>query len=356
MKAWVLEDINQFVLKEDYPLPKIKDNEVLVKVSATGICGSDIQRVYVTGAHQMPLIIGHEFAGKVVSVGKEVDDKWLEKRVGIFPLLPCKKCPSCMKKQYETCQNYNYLGSRTHGGFAEYVAVPAWNLLELPNSVSDEQAAMLEPMAVAVHAMRRISLNQEDTIAICGLGTIGLLLLMFLLEAGYTNVLAIGIKEIQRKKALELGLNVENYCDAKTCDVHTWLLEKTGQQGCDVFFECVGKNETIAQAIDGVAMGGKICFVGNPYTDVTLDKQVYWKILRRQLMLTGTWNSTFLGETDPNCQQDDWHYVLDRLSALSIHPEILITEKYSIYSINQGFILMNTKEKDYIKLMMQLED
>ena len=352
MKAWVLEDINQFIFKDNYPMPKIKEDEVLVKVMATGICGSDIQRVYVTGAHKHPLIIGHEFAGKVIAVGKNVAPSWLEQKVGIFPLLPCKRCSSCQHKQYELCQNYNYLGSRTNGGFAEYVAVPVWNLLRLPEQVTYEQAAMLEPMSVAVHAMRRISINKRDHIVVCGLGTIGLLLVMFLLEAGFQNVLVIGNKDIQKEKAIELGVFPENYCDSRTEEVKTWILKQTSQNGCNVFFECVGKNETINQAIDSMAMEGKICFVGNPYTDVILDKQVYWKILRRQLNLTGTWNSTFFGEVDPNRQNDDWHYVLSKLKQRTIFPEKIITHRYDIFNVQLGFEIMYNKIEDYIKLMM----
>ena len=142
MKAWVLEDVGDIQYKEAAK-PHISENEVLVAVKAAGICGSYIPRIYQTGAHQMPLIPGHEFAGQVVQTGENADAKWRNKRVGIFPLIPCWKCIACIKGQYELCRNYSYLGSRRDGGFAEYVAVPERNLIELPENVSYEEAAML---------------------------------------------------------------------------------------------------------------------------------------------------------------------------------------------------------------------
>ena len=154
MKAWILHEIGEIQLEElEKPLPG--RGEVLIAVKAAGICGSDIPRIYETGAHTHPLIPGHEFSGVVEAVGSEADAAWLGKRVGIFPLIPCRSCPPCANKLYEMCRHYDYLGSRRNGGFAEYAAVPVECLVELPDNVTFAEAAMLEPMAVAVHAMRR---------------------------------------------------------------------------------------------------------------------------------------------------------------------------------------------------------
>ena len=124
MKAYVLHGIGD-LRYEDVGLPALAEGTVLVRVRAAGICGSDIPRVYRTGAYSHPLIPGHEFSGEVVRVGAGVDGAWVDKRVGVFPMIPCMGCPQCQKGQYEMCRNYNYLGSRTDGGFAEYVRVPA---------------------------------------------------------------------------------------------------------------------------------------------------------------------------------------------------------------------------------------
>ena len=347
MKAWVLYDVNK-VQFEEAEEPRMAANEVLVSVKAAGICGSDIPRIYQTGAHVHPLIPGHEFSGQVVKVGENADAKWLGKRVGIFPLIPCRRCSACQKQHYELCRDYSYLGSRRNGGFAEYVAVPEWNLIELPDGVSYEEAAMLEPMAVAVHAMRRVCLQKKDTAVIYGLGTIGMLLLLFLKEAGIENTLVVGNKEFQKKTVLKLGLDEKCYCDSRTQNVSEWIMQHTGKTGANVMFECVGRNETVSQAIALTAPMGRICLVGNPYSDMALEKSVYWKILRNQLTVTGTWNSSFVHEKD-----DDWHYVIERLTQKRISPKELISHELKLCEAERGFLTMRDKREDYIKVMIK---
>jgi len=347
MKAWVLHKVDEIRL-EEVERPQLKANEVLVCVKETGICGSDIPRIYKTGAHTHPLIPGHEFSGQVVALGREADAAWLNKRVGIFPLIPCRKCIACQKQHYELCRDYSYLGSRRDGGFAEYVAVPEWNLLALPNNVSFAEAAMMEPMSVAVHAMRRVQPCKNDMVVICGLGTIGMLLFMFLLDAGIRNVLVVGNKESQKQTVLKLGLDEKNFCDSTAQDISQWVYERTNGVGADVFFECVGKKETFSQAVDLTAPMGRICLVGNPYSDMGLEKSIYWKILRNQLTVTGTWNSSFTHEAE-----DDWHYVLHRLEQKKIMPKELISHRFPLEEAEQGFLIMKEKREDYIKIMIE---
>ena len=418
MKAWVLHDIGD-IRYEEREIPVPAAGEVLLEVGAVGVCGSDIPRIYQTGAHKMPLIPGHEFSGKVVmpdetsggadagsTVGgptaddagtRRSADKWYNKRVGVFPLIPCRKCGPCQKGLYEMCRSYDYVGSRRDGAFAEYVCVPVDNLIELPDEVSYEEAAMLEPMAVGVHAMRRgvadyLSVEgiqaaggeatsdtstikcKQPTIAVCGLGTIGLLLTMFLVDAGFTDIYIMGNKNFQKEKALQLGIKEDHYIDSRSDKDK--LTELTG--GIDVFYECVGKNETVSLAVDMAAPAGTVVMVGNPASDMTFDRDVYWKILRNQLKVTGTWNSSWrfsdeqetAGSTDAenamndapetkgNGQQlhtmDDWHYVLDRLKAGSIRPAELITHSLKLEELEQGFTVMRDKTEDYCKVMATL--
>lgn len=346
MKAYVLHGVGDYRL-EEVAVPAVKQGTVLVKVCAAGICGSDIPRIYETGAHVHPLIPGHEFAGEVVEVGEGVDPKWQGKRVGIFPLIPCRSCPQCEKRQYEMCEKYSYLGSRTDGGFAEYVQVPEWNLLELPEAVSMEQAAMLEPMAVAVHAIRRIQPLSTDKVAVCGLGTIGLLVVMFLQEMGCKEIYVAGNKDFQRDMAAKIGLGEDYFCDVREHSFPEWLLEKTERLGVDVFFDCVGKNEVLQQGLVSLAAKGKMMLLGNPASDVSLEKDLYWKILRKQLQLFGTWNSSFDHDV-----QDDWNYVLQKLQEQKIQPQRLITQRMTMDDFMHGFEIMRGKLEDYVKIMM----
>lgn len=344
MKAWSLHGIGNISLDE-VPIPEISDNEALVKVKSAGICGSDIPRIYKTGAYHHPLIPGHEFSGQVVKCGKN-SEHWNNKRVGIFPLIPCGKCIPCQNKQYEMCRNYSYLGSRRDGGFAEYVAVPADNLIELPENVNFEEAAMLEPMSVAIHSIRRISPKKNDKVVVCGLGTIGLFIVMFLKEMGIENIFVIGNKEFQRQKALELGISDDNYFNSKDGKISDWINKQL--DSADIFFECVGKNETVYEAVNSTAPAGKIMLLGNPYADMQLDKAVYWKILRNQLTLLGTWNSSFTHECS-----DDWHYVLQKLAEKKINPSIFISHRFPLEQLESGFLIMKDKSADYVKIIAQ---
>lgn len=348
MKAWVFHGVNDLRF-ETIEEPALKAGEVLVAVKAAAICGSDIPRIYQTGTYSHPLIPGHEFSGIVEKAEGDAGCEWLGKRVGVFPLVPCGVCTPCRKRQYEMCRSYSYLGSRRNGGFAEYAAVPAENLIELPDNVSYREAAMLEPMAVAVHAMRRINPMAGERIAVCGLGTVGMLLLIFLMEAGYEDIFAIGNKEFQKKTAVGLGLKEENYCDGRVQDVRRWISEHTDGEGIDTFFECVGKNETFVQAVNETSPAGRICLIGNPYSDMILEKGVYWKILRNQLTVMGTWNSSFTHETE-----DDWHYVLDRLKQKKIAPAKLISHVFPLEGLELGLEIMRDKVQDYIKIVADI--
>ena len=355
MKAWVLSGINNIGFKEvDVPLPQ--PGEVLVKVKAAGICGSDIPRVYKTGAHKMPLIPGHEFSGEVTAIGKNASSAWMGKRVGIYPLIPCGECAPCKSGHPETCRDYDYLGSRRDGAFAEFVAVPEANLVELPGNVSFIQAAMLEPMAVAVHAMRMgigISdrfLPLDARIAVCGLGSIGLLLTMFLKERGYRNIYVIGNKESQKERAALFGITEENFYDSRNGDAVKWLMDRTG--GADAFFECVGKNECVISGIESTVPGARIVLVGNPYSDMSLDKTTYWKILRNQLMVMGSWNSTFYQGDYSYTGTDDWSYVIKSLKDKRIAPESLISHEMALDELEKGLLLMKEKREDYCKVML----
>lgn len=345
MKAWVLHEIND-IRWEDVEEPVPGEQEVLVRVRAAGICGSDIPRIYTSGTYAYPLIPGHEFAGEVAACGAGVSREWMGQRVGVFPLIPCKECAPCRQGHYELCRHYSYLGSRRAGGFAEYVAVPVWNLLKLPAPVAFEEAAMLEPMGVAVHAMRRVHPSVDDVVAISGLGTIGQLLLMFLKEAGIRKILVLGKKDFQKRQALRMGIPEEDYYDVRQGGEREWIQGRTEHCGADVFFECVGNNQSVELAVDNTAPSGRVMLVGNPYSDMTLPKAVYWKILRNQLTVTGSWNSSYTGE-----DTDDWHYVMQRLADRRIAPAELISHRFAMEELEQGFHIMRDKSEDYVKVM-----
>ena len=352
MKAYVLHGIND-IRFEDAPVPVPKEDEVLVKVRAAGICGSDIPRIYKNGAHVHPIIPGHEFAGEVVDAGSFDNSDLIGKRVGVFPLIPCKQCEQCKKKNYEMCRKYDYLGSRSDGAFAEFVRVPVWNLIELPDSVPFEYAAMLEPLSVATHSMRAMIDENTDRnvpVLVWGVGTIGMMLVMLLKSEGFKNILCVASKSYQAQTlADKIGIDRNNIFAGTDRDISLeWIKEKTGS-GAEISFECVGKNETYSSVIEATAPSGKVMLVGNPASDMSLSRDVYWKILRNQLTLKGTWNSSFTKE-----ENDDWHYVLNKLSNNEIQAEALISHKFNLEDLIKGFELMRDKSENYIKCMYSI--
>ena len=357
MKAWVLKDIGDISLQEREE-PQAGAGEVRIRVQACGICGSDIPRIYETGAHRMPLVPGHEFAGVVEAVGEGVPDSWIGKRVAVCPKIPCGRCRNCINGHPDGCTSYDYSGSRRDGGFAEAVVVPADRLLLLPDPVSFEEGAMIEPLAVAANAVRtgctgqKRAVASDAPIAVCGMGTIGLMTVMLLREAGYDNLYVIGNKESQKSAAGELGIEPEHFCSSRNEDPVAWLGERTG--GVDCYFECVGSNASIGYGLEAGGYGSRLILVGNPRSDMTFPRDVYWKILRSQMQLVGIWNSSFRQELpeDEDMPEDDWHYVLKRLEERRIEPAGLISHRLSIEDLNRGFALMRDKSENYTKVMM----
>lgn len=357
MKVWVLQSIGE-INYSDIEIPVPKEDEVLIRVKAAGICGSDIPRIYETGAHNMPLVPGHEFSGVVEELGKNVDPSWRGKRVAVFPKIACGKCPSCRKGLFDMCQDYDYIGSRRDGAFAEFVTSPAANLIGLSDAVSFEEGAMTEPLAVAANAVRRGCLDSDTTIspdspvAVCGLGTIGVMVIMLLKEAGFENIYAVGNKEQQKERLKTLGIPTDHFVSSRTENVPAWLKDNTGG-GVSAFFECVGKNECIGYGIEATAPCGRLVLVGNPYSDMSFSRDTYWKILRKQLSLIGIWNSSFTQMPDEAGRLDDWHYVLDRVAENRISPKALISHRLPLSELETGLHIMRDKTEDYCKVMIQ---
>lgn len=341
MKAYVLEGIGKLEFK-DVEVPEINEDEVIVEVKAAGICGSDIPRIFETGTYNFPTIPGHEFSG-IVCAAKD-SSEWLNKRVGIFPLIPCKKCPQCLEKRYEMCKQYDYLGSRSDGGFAEYVKVPIWNLIELPEGVTYEEAAMLEPTSVALHAVRKIEVKETNSAVVYGAGTIGLLCAMWLRKFGVKKVMIIA--KYPKQKAFAEKIGFDNVCGIYDKDPIEWVLNATDGQGAQAVFECVGSSESITNSILSARPCGKIVVVGNPKTDVELPKNIYWQILRKQYKVIGTWNSSF-----DHIKEDDWHIALKSIEDKTLPVYKLITNKMLFENLSQGLVMLKEKTEHAVKVM-----
>lgn len=347
MKAYVLNNINKLDYIET-KIPEINTSQVLVEVKSVGICGSDIPRIYKTGTYQFPTIPGHEFSGIVKEVGdRNKFSTWIGKRVGVFPLIPCQKCFVCKENKYEMCRNYSYLGSRCDGGFAQYVAVPEWNLIHLPDEVSFEEAAMLEPAAVALHSLHRVKLSKNMKVAVFGLGTIGILIVQWLAAFGVQCVYSTGHYEEHGQLMKRLADQSYTFCDPKNKNVVNWLMEETKGMGVDLVVDCANTSQTMTDALNIAKPGGHILVVGNPHSDIVLPKESYWKILRNQITITGSWNSTFNHQKD-----DDWHEVLEACVSGIINLRDMITHKLPFEDLKKGLEIMRNKSEYRNKIMI----
>lgn len=331
MKANVLYNIGELRCT-DIPKPILKSNEVLVKVRAAGICGSDVARVFKTGTYSFPTIIGHEFSGEVCEVKEKGDSLWIGKRVSVFPLKPCFQCSNCKRGTYELCANYDYLGSRCDGGFAEYVAVPIWNLLEIPDTVDFETAAMMEPASVAMHALRQSNFKKGDTVAVIGPGTIGMILCRLLLLFGAKKVWLIGRSQVKLDFAQKYG--IKDTFNSTLSDAAQWIQEQAEGDGIDIVFEGTGAPASLNMGLDIVKSSGEIIALGNPISDMVLNKKSYWKLLRKQLHICGTWNSRF-GTSD-----NDWNGVMSLLKTRELDLSSLITHRLSLDELLTGLNIM----------------
>ena len=333
MKAYNLHTIND-LRYEEIPMPECPSGWVLVQTKAAGICSSDVPRVFTKGTYHFPTVPGHEFAGIVHSVADASSSHWIGKRVGVFPLIPCRKCRPCADKHYEMCEHYDYIGSRRDGAFAEYVAVPVWNLIEIPDNIPFEVAAMLEPFSVALHAIKFGQVTPHDRVAVIGTGMIGIAAGLWAKMKNVRQVTVIGRNEGKRSMVENCGLEYRINSDCTDNDEYDFVLE------------AVGTPHAIETAINLTRRGGRLVLMGNPSGDIMLQQSVYWKILRKQLKITGAWNSSYDG-TNPS----DWTDVVKALANGQIDGNILITHRFSQDNLMEGLNLMRNHKEPYCKVM-----
>lgn len=336
MKAYVLHGINDLKY-EEVEMPALESGWALVRVKAAGICSSDIPRIFTKGTYHFPTIPGHEFAGEVASVADTCNQELVGKKVGVFPLIPCRRCPSCRKEQFEMCENYDYVGSRRDGGFAEYVAVPVWNLMVLPEQISFEEAALMEPMAVALHAVRKLDIKPTDRVAIIGTGMIGFAAAQWAAAKDADYVCIVG-RNLEKKRLMAPDSRVE------------YVLEQDLQTGdFDKVIEAVGTVPSISSAIRATCAGGTLVLMGNPAGDISLDQDVYWRILRKQITLIGTWNSSY----GQSFGKSDWEEVLEAMSNRKIDAQSLISHCFSQKDMAQGLQIMRTHSQVYCRVLVK---
>jgi L-iditol 2-dehydrogenase len=327
---------------EEVPVPPLEKDEVLLRVKAAGICGSDIPRVFEKGTYRFPTIPGHEFAGIIEAVNPG-DEALLGKAAAVFPLIPCGTCESCQIGEYAQCHDYDYYGSRRDGAFAEYIAVKKWNLVFVPPGVSLEHAAMCEPCAVAIHALSQAGIHLGDTAAIFGAGTIGLLAAQIARGWGAGQVILADVDNAKLDFARSLGFT--QIIDSKTTDPAGRIRDLTGGRGAGVVLEAAGVAATVEACLKSAGTFGKVVLMGNPAKNMDISREAYWEILRKQLTLKGTWNSSY------NDVHNDWRLALQCMEKGILDLSRLITHRFGLSECAGAFALARQRDEFWVKIM-----
>jgi len=304
MKALVLVGDKTLEYKEVPEPVRPGPGWALIRVSYSGICNSDIHRGFEGASYHYPLIMGHEFSGVVdePAAGSRFPRG---ARVIVFPLIPCRRCIPCQTGDFAQCLDYDYLGSRRDGAFAEKVWAPDANLLSVPDGVEMRDAAMTEPCAVALHGVGKLSIHAGDTGAVFGAGPIGNMAAQWMRLRGCARVFLVDIDRQKLSLASDMGFVP---IDSQNGDPVGQLLESTDGYGADRVVEAVGLPQTFLQAVMAAARFGEVVFLGNIRGSFQIGEKDFSSILRRELVIRGTWNSRVVPEG-----RNEWTTVLSSL-------------------------------------------
>ncbi|GKU25432.1 galactitol-1-phosphate 5-dehydrogenase [Clostridium folliculivorans] len=343
MKAAVLHSVGD-IRYENIEIKPYGDDEVKIKVKAAGICGSDPPRALKKWKYPVPAILGHEFSGYIAEVGKNVKGFKVGDRVVAVPLEPCHQCEYCKKGQFSLCESYDMLGATSFGGFAEYVNVKATNVLKI-DDIDYEEAAMIEPLAVALHGVLNINPQLGDTVAVLGAGTIGQLTIQWLKVSGVERIIAVDISDKKISEAMSLGADIG--INALKENPVEKIMELTNGFGVDICIECAGSKITQEQCLLVTKKKGKIGYQGIGHAGIELSEAAFEGIFRRELNIQGFWNSysaPFPGQ--------EWFKSIEYVKQKKIKLKQLISHRFSLEDTAKAFEMIGERKEEYNKIMI----
>ena len=342
MNALLLTDYMHLEMTR-MPEPEAGPEDVLVRVRACGICGSDVHGLDgSTGRRIPPIVMGHEAAGEVAALGDRAAGLRVGQRVTFDSTIYCGRCFFCVRGEVNLCDNREVLGVspgpyRRHGAFADYVVVPRRIVFPLPDSLTFERAAMIEAVSVALHAVKITPVRPGDMAVVVGAGMIGLLAVQALRNAGCGCVAAVDVDAARLELARQLGAS--HAWDPRTTDIAAAAGELTEGRGADVAVECVGANEPVRTAIACVRKGGAVTLVGNVTPSVDLPLQA---VVTRQLRLQGSCASA-----------GEYPEVIELLSAGAIQVDPLISAVAPLAEGPGWFDRLYRREANLMKVILR---
>ena len=315
---------------ETVPTPTPQDNEVLIKVKSVGICATDVKKYTGLSSCKYPIILGHELAGDIVSIGSNVQGHSIGGRVSINPDLPCFRCKYCLKSKFNLCTNLSAIGYGTeeidpiNGAFAQYVTIPAWNLIKLKDSITYDQGTYIEPLACVIRSFSIANTNPSDTVVILGEGRIGLLHVQLAKESGVSRIIVTGLSKNRLALAKKLGAN--EIIDVTSQNIVDYVREET-DDGVNVVFDTTGNIKAAEEGIQLLAPHGKfIAFAGFPKgKNLSINpRDLHYK----ETILTGSFGYGSLMD-----YYDAGHLITKN----RIDVDILTTNTLSLDKIEEGF-------------------
>ncbi|MGD2095163.1 MAG: galactitol-1-phosphate 5-dehydrogenase [Phycisphaerales bacterium] len=327
----------------EFPDPVPADDEVLIRVKACGICGSDVQGFTgKTGRRIPPLIMGHEAAGIIEEVGCNVKGFKKGDRVCFDSTVYCIKCEACRKGLYNRCKTRQVLGVSTpefkrHGAFAEYVAVPYWIASKIPDNMSFVNSALLEPVSIGMHAANRTPMLPDDTVVVIGAGTIGLFILQACSLRGAARIIVVDINEFRLDVAKRLGADI--IINPLKSNLREMVFAETQDKGANVTFEAVGFAQTFKDAVSVTKTGGYLVAVGNLEKVAEFDLQ---ELVARELTFTGSYASSV-----------EFRDCIDLVAAGSINVEPLISDVLPLEDGPAAFERLLKAEENLLKIVLE---
>ncbi|KGX88368.1 L-threonine 3-dehydrogenase [Pontibacillus litoralis] len=331
MKALVKHHRGGGAQLKEVPIPVIGEGEVLIKVKATSICGTDVHIYnwddWSASRVNPPYVFGHEFAGEVVEVSKSATRVKVGDYVSAETHIVCHRCPQCLTGQYHICDNTKIIGVDTQGCFAQYVAVPEENLWVNPATLPADIASIQEPMGNAVHTVLNGDVTSKS-VAVIGCGPIGLMAVAVAKAAGASQVLAFDLNPYRLQLAKDMGATTVIHSDEE--DPVTVAKQKTNGFGVDVVCEMSGHPLAMDQGFKMVANGGRVAILSLPVKPVTLD-------VTNDIVFKGVYVQGITGRK----MFETWQQVSRLLEANQVNMQSLITHHLPLEEFEQGFALMN---------------
>ena len=282
MKALaVLENDKVGVIELEKP-ENLSENEVLVKIKYSGLCGSDFPRIFEHQAKFFPVVLGHEFSGEVEKIGEKVKDLTIGDKVSCIPLKPCFECEACKEGNYSLCKDYGFIGSRENGGMEEYVKLPERNLQKLPNDFDLLQGSFFEPITVFLHGLNVLEKDLKGKkVGIIGIGTMGLLAVQCAKAYDAELVSAFDIDDRKLELAKKLGADEVHNVSGQEIE------KEYGKY--DIVIETSGANPSFTLVLKLAAGKGNVLYIGTPHSTLSFEYQDFELINRKELTLKGSW-------------------------------------------------------------------